>query len=231
MRTRRLLSATVLFLAGVSIARAQPAFEPLDPVQRGATTVTANLALTTFLPSLIDAANFDQLGFQSQAEVPSAVAGEPIREMRVRLDRLAQGVPGQPASQFVEIAPLVMVPVLVDEDGAGPEEPKARSAIGLAPSGAGWRVVSFGDAPLAQAIQRERSQIVARGIPVQTVSLVTVPAFNLFFVSYRGTGGKLMLAPLFNERHFQFQIGVETTADSAFQLLKPAAQSHNGDPT
>lgn len=230
MKRAAIALATLVGLLARPAFAAEAALSALTASDHLQVSTAAKAALLNLLPSLVDSANLRSLGFESAKDLQRAKLADPLPEVIVRLDRLATGTPASTPRSFVDPSPLVIVPILVDLDGPGPNPPFPRTGIGLTKTSTGWQPVSFGDANLVRAVERERTRLIARGIPASATCLVSVPSFNLSFLGF-SVNGTTMLVALFEDKAFGFKTGEEHRATDVFQILKPASQTHNGKPS
>jgi hypothetical protein len=184
------------------------------------TEKVASEALARFV-QLVTAENYRQLGFESPEEVRSAKLGSPMRQLSVGLEDLRRFEPGGDASKLLGGADTLVFPVLAGE--------RVRSSITLQRDPGGWRSVAFGGPGLTRAVWEVRSKV-ATASPGSSLSIVRVPALNLYFVGSR-RDGELMLAPILDDPRLKLEKGVPAPASAVFSALVPLARAHNDLPT
>ena len=212
--------ALIAFLALVSSASLLPSQVPPDKQRTAVDLVAAQRALGTFVSLLEQQKNYQQMGFESAAEVRSATLGVPWDEYMVRLSDLKAFQAGQdPATLLVSTARRTF-PILVGG--------RTRSSLTL---GADAEPVGFGSPAYVRMLDSLRSQVAQReGAAVADYFEVRVSALNTTFLGSR-RNGQLFLTPLKTDAQYGFEAGRTISANDALRAMVSAAQAHNGDPT
>ena len=104
-----------------------------------------------------------------------------------------------------------------------------RSSITLLRDSGEWRSVAFGSPGLTRAVWEIRARVAAAN-PGSSLSIVRVPALNLYFVGSR-RDGELMLALILDDPRVKLEKGVPVPVSAVFSALVPLARAHNGLPT
>src|SRR5579864_5674781 len=108
----------------------------------------ANAALST-LKKLANSENYNNLGFQTPAEVKNASLGSPAKVYVIPTDKLAQYKPGMNVRSLFSDIHRTVFPVVVNGN--------AKTLITVQQTPEGWSFVSYGDNTLADNLQRVRS--------------------------------------------------------------------------
>jgi hypothetical protein len=212
--------ALIAFLVSAGCASQLLGQVPPDR-QRGAVdTVAAQRALGTFASLLAQQRNYQQMGFESAAEVRSATLGVSWDEYMVRLSDLKAYQAAQDPNALLITTARRTFPILVGG--------RTRSSLTL---GADGRPVGFGSPSYVRMLDSLRSQVAQRdGGAVVDYFEVRVSALNTTFLGSR-RNGQLFLTPLKTDSQYGFEAGRTLPANDALRAMVPAAQAHNGEPT
>ncbi len=211
-----------------TIALVAAAVRPVSGQERKDTALAAaresGPAATAGLDTLRTLAreHYAALGFSDPEQAAGASLGEPLVEFFVRLDSLqAYSTAKKPAS-LLSGGDKVMYPVLA---GAA-----TRSSIEVERGKGGWRPVAYGGSTLADAITRQRDQLVATShrSPGEYF-LVRIPALGLIFLG-ADSAGTPMLSPLLDDPQGRWKAGATIAADSVFSQLVADAKASKGLP-
>ncbi len=187
MRALRNVSIALLMLA-LSVAQ-PPAAASEEPAEVPEVAGAAALgALEDSLTLVRRSKNYELMGLGSRAEISQANLGAPLRVHEWGYDKLVAYRKGDDTD--VTAGPeQLLYPVTVGGE--------VRSSITLARDGDDWRLTTYGDAGRTLEIEKTRlgaAQVAGAGGDA-TYSLVSVPAFNLYFVATT-RGGRTTLSPV-----------------------------------
>ena len=215
MLTRALLVALLLALAACAAPASQPPGgepEPIPALQGKDPDEAARKSLEAFR-ALVTADDFTALGFESLDEVAKAQLGPSLKVSTVPLDRLQKYEPGANPEELLVDANRVIYTVTVNEE--------VRTSLEVGQVGDLWQGRSFGSPEFIRPIAKLRQS--------DTDFVVWVPALNAYFMASRTEGG-LTLTPAFDYPELDLSAGRTLPAASAFAVMVPLAQSHNGLP-
>lgn len=206
----------VTLLAGA--AAAQDSFEATRavPMQNDLSGLTASLS------SAVNRDTFRAMGFDEIAEARDARLGMPVQEYFVYLDELREYDGRAPVMELLHPTGNVHIPVNVRET--------TKSSIIARRSEGKWQAVAFGQTNFMRAVVAAREALRSGAdVAPDKVVLVTVPAFNLYFLGYEGPGG-LRLKPVISDRRFDWMTEDDMPAAEVFEKLQPLAREHKGEP-
>lgn len=165
------------------------------------------------LRSLVNAQNFQGLGFSSVDQAKSAQLSDPMKLYTVPLDALTSYKGDTGASALVQDAHKEIYPVTVG--------PQVVSSLSVTQHSDGWRATDFGNSALTRALVAHRES---------TADVVVwVPALKIYFTA-RGSGNDLVLTPIMDDPRFGFQAGEAIPVNRAFAALQKGASGYNGLP-
>jgi hypothetical protein len=166
--------------------------------------------------------HYSTLGFSDAEQAAGATLGEPLVEFFVRLDSLRAYTSATKPVSLLAGGEKVMYPVLA---GAA-----TRSSIEVERAKGSWRPVAYGGSTLAEAITRQRDQLVATSHRTPgEYFVVRVPALGLVFLG-SDSAGTLMLTPLLDDPQGRWKAGATVTAASVFSQLVADAKASKGLP-
>jgi hypothetical protein len=165
------------------------------------------------LKQMVNANNYQGMGFNSVQDAAAVTLGEPLPIYRIGLDQLKVFKRGDDPQKLLADDKRILYPVLVNG--------QATSSISVEAKNDGWRATDFGNANLMKAIARVQ--------PAKGDFFVQIPALKVYFVGHIADN-TLILTPTLDDPRFQFAAGKPLPADVALLAIQPTAQTYNGLP-
>ncbi len=153
----------------------------------------ASSALTGIVATVRSSKNYGLLGLRSKEESEQVELGDSMRVREIGYDRLVAFKKGdKPERVFTETDQVIFY---VRVKG------QTRASMTFVHDGKDWRLTTYGDAGRTQAVEKTRAAVGGRlgasKMSDVSFSLVSVPAFNLYFLSFGkdGRGQMTLISP------------------------------------